>query len=222
MTITPNACAGYLPIFNARCVKRWSPLPNREACVSSIVYACLPLARRTPVPSRIAPCNAFSKRQHSLMEGTPPWPIPHATHDRVGGTRLCADWLQFILNCLDRDPVDTWLSVATVHAIKGGEAPHVILFEFNTFGYRATTDVEHAQDRRQGSTEACSKKKTPREGGGWWCRLICDTNLLYIALTRATESLTLLIHRRSQAIQSPFLPIEMVHYARELWNNSEA
>ena len=92
-----------------------------------------------------------------------------------------------------------------MHAIKGGEAPHVIVYsglhavcacgsachEFNLFGHRSTTEIEHSQDR----------------------------NLLYIALTRATHTLTFLVHRRTQHVQSPFLPIEMVHYARELWTN---
>ena len=105
----------------------------------------------------------------------------------------CACWLRFVLDCLGRDDDTAWLSVATVHAMKGGEAPHVVLFEFNLFGHRAHSEVEHAQDR----------------------------NLLYIALTRATESLTLLLHHRTKHVLSPFLPLEMVHYARELWTSDE-
>lgn len=114
--------------------------------------------------------------------------LEKAAHTDGGDTCVSQSaWLHFVLGCLDN--ADGLLTLATVHAIKGGEAPHVVLFEFNLFGHRATTDVEYTQDR----------------------------NLLYIALSRATESLTLLLHRRSQHIQSPFLPIEMVHYARELW-----
>lgn len=51
------------------------------------------------------------------------------------------------MDCLVRDPTDTAVSIATVHAMKGGEASHVVLFDFQLFGHRATTEVEYAQDR---------------------------------------------------------------------------
>lgn len=46
-----------------------------------------------------------------------------------------------------------------------------------------------------------------------------EQNLLYIALTRSTDRLTLLMNPRTQRIHSPYLPIELVHYASELWAN---
>lgn len=49
-----------------------------------------------------------------------------------------------------------------------------------------------------------------------------EHNLLYIALTRSMESLTLLLNRRTKHIVSPFLPIELVHYSMEMWNESSA
>lgn len=62
-----------------------------------------------------------------------------------------------------------------------------------------------------------------------------EHNLLYIALTRSTDRLTLLMNRKTQRVVSPYggfvasltqkktnapglyLPIEMAHYASELW-----
>lgn len=66
-----------------------------------------------------------------------------------------------------------------------------------------------------------------------------EHNLLYIALTRSTNRLTLLMNRRTQRVVSPegallkknnqkqcsfslYLPIEMAHYASELWPDDES
>lgn len=46
-----------------------------------------------------------------------------------------------------------------------------------------------------------------------------EQNLLYIALTRCTRSLTLLMNRRTRNVVSPYLPVEMVHYSTELWED---
>ena len=45
-----------------------------------------------------------------------------------------------------------------------------------------------------------------------------EHNLLYIALTRGTESLTFIVNRRTKRIVSPYLPIEMVYYSMDMWN----
>lgn len=48
-----------------------------------------------------------------------------------------------------------------------------------------------------------------------------EHNLLYIALTRSTQSLMLLLNRRTKHIVSPFVPIELVHYAMEMWGEAQ-
>lgn len=85
------------------------------------------------------------------------------------------------------------LVLATVHAVKGMEFPHVVCFEYNLFGVQ-NRESEHSQEH----------------------------NLLYIALTRSTERLTLLLTRRNQRVISPYLPIEMIYYANEMWNDAVA
>lgn len=71
------------------------------------------------------------------------------------------------------------------------EFEHVIVFEYNLFGHQIVGS-EHPQEH----------------------------NLLYIALTRSTHRLTILLNRHTQRIMSPFLPIELIHYASELWSTA--
>jgi hypothetical protein len=69
------------------------------------------------------------------------------------------------------------------------EFGHVIVYEYNMMGHQ-TSDADHPQEH----------------------------NLLYIALTRSTDRITFLMNRRTQRVPSPFLPVELVHYATELWS----
>ena len=118
-----------------------------------------------------------------------------STAARLDGPATPVDrsrWLAWLGDALRPAPTGggggAALVVATVHAVKGQEYRHVILYEYNLFGHQMM-DTDHPQEQ----------------------------NLLYIALTRSTETLTLLMHRRTRAVVSPFLPIEMVHYSTELW-----
>jgi superfamily I DNA/RNA helicase len=123
-----------------------------------------------------------------------------AVKEEGAGTPVCESrWLAFLDATLQRGssgvPVDDesdddGLHVATVHAIKGLEFPHVVVYEYNLFGHRIT-DMEHPQEH----------------------------NLLYIALTRSTSRLTLLLNRRTHRVPSPYLPVELVHHARDLWQS---
>ena len=44
-----------------------------------------------------------------------------------------------------------------------------------------------------------------------------DRNLLYIAVTRASESLTFLLTDNTMHVASPYLPLDLIHYAGNLW-----
>lgn len=100
-------------------------------------------------------------------------------------------WLQWLVQVLEEDRVgdrNNMLTVATIHAVKGEEWPHVVIHDFNLFGQYE--DDSHANQ---------------------------DRNLLYIAITRAQQSLTFLQTKRTTHIRSQLLPIDIVHYAKELW-----
>lgn len=47
-----------------------------------------------------------------------------------------------------------------------------------------------------------------------------DRNMLYIAVTRALRSLTFLLTESTQHIPSPLLPLDLIHYAGEMWSSS--
>ena len=79
-----------------------------------------------------------------------------------------------------------------LRAIKGMEFGHVILYEYNMLGHNAS-ETEHCQEH----------------------------NLLYIALTRSTDRMTFLMNGRTHRVPSLYLPIELVHYASELWEDDE-
>ena len=96
-------------------------------------------------------------------------------------------WLQWLLGVLDHGG-RRGLTVATIHAVKGEEWPHVVIYDFNLFGH---------ENRDQHSNQ--------------------DRNLLYIAITRAQRTLTFLQSKRTNHIPSPLLPVDIIHYAREMW-----
>jgi DNA helicase II / ATP-dependent DNA helicase PcrA len=98
-------------------------------------------------------------------------------------------WLKWLADVLDSDKHrHRALTVGTIHAVKGEEWPHVVIHDFNLFG--------HGED-----TEPTNQ----------------DRNLLYIAITRAKESVTFLLTQRTKHVRSPLLPIDIVHYSGELW-----
>ena len=99
-------------------------------------------------------------------------------------------WLQWLLAVLDHGG-RRGLTVATIHAVKGEEWPHVVIYDFNLFGH------EH-------------NDQSPNQ----------DRNLLYIAITRAQQTLTFLQSKRTNHIPSPLLPADIVHYARDMWCHS--
>jgi hypothetical protein len=98
-------------------------------------------------------------------------------------------WLQWLLGVLDHGG-RRGLTVATIHAVKGEEWPHVVIYDFNLFGHEHN-DQHPNQDR----------------------------NLLYIAITRTQQRLTFLQSKRTNHIPSPLLPADIVHYARDMWCN---
>ena len=101
-------------------------------------------------------------------------------------------WLQWLVDVLDSDNGRRRaLTVGTIHAVKGEEWPHVVIHDFNMFG-KCEENGPATQDR----------------------------NLLYIAITRAQQSLTFLLNKRTKHIRSHLLPIDIVHYSGELWTEA--
>ena len=103
-------------------------------------------------------------------------------------------WLAFVCDSLDDGADDNAerqrLVLATVHSAKGMEYPHVIVLDYDLFG--------------------------PRVGDDNGDRAQQECNLLYIAITRAMDRLTLVQSPRRRA-RSALLPEEIVRYAQELW-----
>lgn len=101
-------------------------------------------------------------------------------------------WLQWLVDVLDGDNGRRRaLTVGTIHAVKGEEWPHVVIHDFNLFGQ-------------------CEDNGPANQ----------DRNLLYIAITRAQQSLTFLLTKRTRHVRSHLLPIDIVHYAGELWTDA--
>jgi hypothetical protein len=101
-----------------------------------------------------------------------------------------SQWLNWLMRVLNNRGRNG-LTLATVHAVKGEEWPNVIIYDFNLFGHN-----ENGRHSNQ------------------------DLNLLYIAITRSQNSLTFLQSKRTSHIPSPLLPVDLVHYAREMWPES--
>ena len=95
-------------------------------------------------------------------------------------------FLSFVRDVLREDRTDGLVTLATIHSSKGAEHDHVFLYQYNLIGRSGFPD--DGQER----------------------------NLLYIAITRARQTLTFLMHHRTQHVPSVFLPSDIIHGSRAL------
>jgi hypothetical protein len=110
---------------------------------------------------------------------------------RLEGADGCPEtspFLTFLCDGLLRETAA--LTLSTIHSAKGCEFGHVILFQYNLLG----TEGEPAA--------------RPRDADQ-------DRNLLYIAVTRAVESLTFLLTSSTCHIPSPFLSTHVIERTRD-------
>jgi hypothetical protein len=104
------------------------------------------------------------------------------------GCPATSPFLGFLCDGLLRETAA--LTLSTIHSAKGCEFGHVILFQYNLLG----TEGEPARGGRDADQ---------------------DRNLLYIAVTRAIESLTFLLTSSTCHIASPFLSMHVIERTRD-------
>ena len=80
------------------------------------------------------------------------------------------------------------LTVSTIHAAKGQEFDHVYIHDYNLYGHR----------HRQLNSEFIQEK-----------------NLLYIAITRAIQSISFIKSKRNEFLPSPFLTDDIIYLTQE-------
>lgn len=92
-------------------------------------------------------------------------------------------------------------TIATIHAVKGLQYPHVVLVNYNTIGQLKNTYYKN---------KICGTLPPPRD-----TLLEQERNLLYVAITRAMESLTFVLSAKHDGVISPFLDRDIVYSSTE-------